>query len=139
MIREFTPKPYEGQVQLPAYVTDVRSYTLTANTPEGYSVTLGRLTIGESKSAGNPLTHVLFESYDDHGRRCKTSRSRMGGFNREFIAVQNAMTEAGVNFLPAPSCPSDEILGALGECFERSNPALSGFSVDVAGVSQNCH
>ena len=61
MIKNFTPMPYEGINPLPDYVTGIRTYELVGTVPGGYVVTLGKLTVGESMSAGNPLTHAIFE------------------------------------------------------------------------------
>lgn len=135
MIKDFTPMPYEGISPLPDYVTGTQFYTLTGRTQEGYTVTLARLTIGDSKSAGNPLTHVLFESFDSHGATMKTARTRAGGLDREFIAVKNAMGAAGVKFHPALPCSSEAVLYSFGEWHKAQNPEL----LSVAVMSQTCH
>jgi len=141
MIKEFTPLPYEGINPLPDYVTGTRFYTLTGTVPGGYVVTLARMAVGDSKSAGNPLTHVLFESFDDHGVPMKTARTRVGGVDgvsgtdREFIAVKSAMGMTGVVFHPALPCPCEEVLQALGEWYTAQNPEISS----VAVMSQTCH
>ena len=85
MIKNFTPQPYDGLTALPDYVTSPRFYTLVGYAPGDYTVTLARMTVGDSKSAGNPLAHVLFESFDDHGVAMKTARTRAGGLDREYI------------------------------------------------------
>lgn len=139
MIKGFNPQPYDGMSSLPSYVANVRTYVLEAEVPGGYRITLARLTVGDSMSAGNPLTHVLFESYDDHGRRCKTARSRTGGYEREVSAVRNAMNEVGIEFFPSVSGTCEETLMALGEWLNAQNTELSGLSVCVTGVSQSCH
>ena len=135
MIKNFVPQPYDGLDPLPDYVCNTRFYTLVGQAPGGYVVTLARLTVGDSKSAGNPLTHVLFESFDDHGAAMKTARTRTGGVDQEDIAVKNAMSSAGVEFHPSLPCSSEAVLQALGEWSMAQNPALS--SVEV--VSQRCH
>ena len=135
MIKSFTPQPYDGLSPLPDYVTDTRFYTLTGSTPGGYTVTLARMTVGDSKSAGKPLAHVLFESFDDHGAAMKTARTRAGGLDCEFIAAKNAMSDTGVEFHPALPCSCEVMLQALGEWYMAQNPELS--SVEV--VSQTCH
>ena len=117
MIKSFTPQPYDGLSALPDYVTSPRFYTLVGYAPGDYTVTLARMTVGDSKSAGNPLAHVLFESFDDHGVAMKTARTRAGGLDREYIAACEAM------------------LRSLGDWFMAHNPELS--SVEV--MSQTCH
>ena len=62
MIKNFEPQPYDGLNPLPSYVTNVSSFTLTGSVPGGYEITLAKLTVGESVSAGNPLSHALFET-----------------------------------------------------------------------------
>ena len=141
MIKTFEPRPYDGLTALPDYVTGTRFYTLTGTVPGDYTVTLARLTVGDPKSAGNPLTHVLFESFDYHGGRMKTARARVGGVDgvsgsdREFIAAKSAMGIAGVEFHPAPPCSCEEVLQALGEWYMAQNPEIA--SVEV--MSQTCH
>lgn len=135
MIKDFTPMPYEGINPLPDYVTNVRAYTLVGIAPGGYRVTLAKLTVGESKSAGNPLGHALFESFSDHGEQKKAVRTRVSGADREFIAVKNAMIEAGVEFYPTLPSPCEDVLSSLGDWFTVSNPEITECSV----VSQTCH
>ncbi len=135
MIKNFTPLPHDGLTALPDYVTAPRFYTLLGNTPGGYVVTLARMTVGDSKSAGNPLAHVLFESFDDHGNAMKTARTRAGGLDHEYIAAKNAMSLTGVEFHPALPCSCEVMLRALGEWFMAQNPEL----VSVEVMSQTCH
>lgn len=135
MIKNFIPQSFEGVNALPDYVNNKSEYTLVGEVPGGYKITLANLTIGESVSAGNPLAHALFESYTDHGERAKVARTRVSGFDREFIAVRSAMSETGIEFYPTVSCPSETILEALGEWFMVNNPEITGVSV----VSQTCH
>lgn len=135
MIKNFIPQPFEGGNPLPNYVSNVSEYTLVGTVPGGYKVVLARLTVGESLSAGNPLAHALFESFTDHGDRAKVSRTRVSGYDREFIAVHSAMSEAGVEFHPTVSCSNTAILQALGDWFMANNPEITGVSV----VSQSCH
>ena len=135
MIKNFEPQPYDGLNPLPSYVTNVSSFTLTGSIPGGYEITLAKLTVGESVSAGNPLSHALFESFDDHGRRMKATRTRVSGFDREFVAVKSAMSGCGFAFLPALPGACETILYALGEFFQAQNPEI----VEVAVVSQSCH
>ena len=62
MIKDFTPMPFEGINPLPDYVSNVRAYTLIGTVPGGYKVTLAKLTVGDSMSAGNPLAHACRRS-----------------------------------------------------------------------------
>ena len=135
MIKNFTPMPYEGINPLPDYVTGIRTYELVGTVPGGYVVTLGKLTVGESMSAGNPLTHAIFESFSDHGIRQKAARTRVSGCDREFVAVKNAMMETGVEFFPSLPSPPEDIMQALGDWFGGSNEDLT----QVYVVSQTCH
>jgi hypothetical protein len=135
MIKSFIPQQYEGFNPLPAYVSNTRAYTLIATVPGDYVITLAKLTVGESDSAGNALAHALFESYTNHGARMKVARTRVNGHDRDFIAVKNAMIEAGVEFHPTLSSPCEAVLRSLGEWFMAENPDITGFSL----VSQSCH
>lgn len=136
MIKNYIPQPYEGGNPLPAYVDSVNEFELIGTAPSGYKVTLARLAVGESKSAGNPLSHALFESYTDHGERARVARTRVSGYDREFVAVRSAMAEAGVEFHPMLPCTCEELLGKLGDWFAVQNPELTEVSVVV---SQKCH
>ena len=135
MIKNFTPMPYEGINPLPDYVTGIRTYELVGTVPGGYVVTLGKLTVGESMSAGNPLTHAIFESFSDHGIRQKAARTRVSGCDREFVAVKNAMMETGVEFFPSLPSPPQDIKRTLGDMFCVTNEEIAEVSV----VSQTCH
>ena len=136
MIKNFTPMPFDGGNPLPVYANNINEYELIGNAPGGYKITLAKLTVGESKSAGNPLAHALFESYTDHGERAKVARTRVSGYDREFIAVRSAMAEAGVEFHPTLPCSCEEMLENLGDWFAIQNDELSEVSVVV---SQRCH
>ena len=135
MIKSFTPEQYAGVNSLPLYVTGVREYTLVGTTKEGYVITLGRLSVGNSLSAGNPLSHALFESFTDHGERMKTARTRVSGKNQELVAVKNAMTETGIEFNPALPNSCETILYSLGQYFQSVNPDILEFAL----MSQTCH
>ncbi len=135
MIKDFTPMPFEGINSLPDYVSNIRVYTLIGIVPGGYRVTFAKLTVGDSMSAGNPLAHALFESFDTHGERMKAARTRVSGYDREFIAVKNAMIETGMSFYPTLSSPCEDVLHSLGDWFMVTNPEISECSV----VSQTCH
>ncbi len=129
MIKNFVPQPYDGLNPLPSYVGNVRAYTLVATAAGDYNVTLAKLTVGDSVSAGNPLSHALYESFTDHGKQAKATRTRASGCDREFAAVKNAMIMAGVEFYPALPSSCEDILNSLGEWFVTQNPELSGASV----------
>ena len=135
MIKDFTPMPFEGINPLPDYVSNVRAYTLIGTAPGGYKVTLAKLTVGDSMSAGNPLAHALFESFTDHGDQMKATRARVSGYDREFIAVKNAMMESGVEFYPTLPSPCEAVLQSLGDWFSVQNPEITSPVV----VSQSCH
>ncbi|MBR1760240.1 MAG: hypothetical protein IJ741_03570 [Schwartzia sp.] len=135
MIKSFTPRPFARMNPLPSYVTKVRTYILTALVVGGYKITLAILSIGDSVSAGNPLTHAMFESFSDHGERMSVTRTRVSGCEREFTAVKNAMAGAGVEFDPVAPCESEKMLQALGDWFQGQNPEIQSCSL----VSQTCH
>lgn len=135
MIKYFTPQPYDGLNTLPNYVKNVQVFILTATVKDRYEITLGKLTVGESTSAGIPLGHALFESFSDHGVRMKTARTRVTGPDKEFVAAKSAMTATGVEFHPALPNSYETILYSLGEWFQAKNSDIQGLSV----VSQNCH
>lgn len=129
MIKNFTPQTYDGVNSLPTYVSNLNTYTLTATVQGGYEITLGRLTTGNSVSAGNPLSHALFESFTDHGVRGKAARTRVSGYDSDFIAVKNAMIETGVEFLPTVSVPADVVMESLGEWFKAQNSDILSWSL----------
>ena len=136
MIKNYIPQPYEGDNPMPTYVTNMSKYELLAKAPKGYTITLAKLFLGDSVSAGNPLAHALFESYTDHGDRAKVVRTRSSGYNRESIAVMNAMIGAGVEFKSAILISCETAMNALGEWFISNNPELSDYSLVM---SQSCH
>lgn len=135
MIKNFTPKEYDGVNTLPTYVGNIKSYTLVAKIPGDYEITLAKLTVGDSVSAGNPLAHALFESFTDHGVHAKVVRTRASGHDREFSAVQNAMFAAGIEFHPTLPAPCDVVLMSLGEWIKAQNTDILSCSL----VSQSCH
>lgn len=135
MIKNFIPQKFDGSNPLPNYAGNVRAYTLLAKVPGDYTITLGKITVGDSVSGGNQLTHVMFESFTDHGERRKVARTRASGYDREFIAVKNAMIETGVEFNPTISSPCETILRSLGEWFQQHNSEI----VSTLLVSQTCH
>lgn len=134
MIKNFTPQPFEGVNSLPTYVTNIKIYTLTARVPGGYEITLARLTTGDSVSAGNPLSHCLFESFNDHGIRSRAARTRVSGYDREFISVKNAMMEVGIEFNPTIPSPSEVIMQSLGEWIKANNSEIETWNVAVQAV-----
>lgn len=136
MIKNFNPLPYDGDNPLPTYVANVNNYKLLAKAPGGYTITLAKLSVGDSLSAGNPLAHALFESCTDHGERAKVVRARASGYNRNCIAMMNAMIGAGVEFKSAMIVSCETAMNALGEWFLKSNPELTDYSLVV---SQSCH
>lgn len=135
MIKNYVPQPYEGLNTLPSYVANIRAYTLIGSIPGNYKITLAKLTVGDSMSAGNPLAHALYESYTDHGERAKAARTRASGVDREFVAVKSAMRETGVEFYPALLNSCETILYSLGEWLKVQNPEIEEISL----VSQSCH
>ena len=135
MIKSFTPRPYDGANEIPGYATKVKKYTLLAEIKGGYVITLAKLKVGDSVSSGNELTHASFESFDDHGKRMAVVRTRVSGYNREAVAVQNAMVGAGVEFLRVTLTSSEDLLNALGDWFCKHNPEIQKCSL----MSQRCH
>lgn len=63
MIRNFTPQNYNGLNSLPNYVSNIKIFTLIGDISGGYKITLARLTVGNSDSAGNSLSHDRIEVY----------------------------------------------------------------------------
>jgi len=129
LIKNFIPRPYKGENPLPIYVSDLRQYILIGNVTGGYKITLAKLTVGNSISAGNPLTHALFESYSDHGERMAVTRTRVSGYESEFWAVKNAMFNAGIEFSNVTSCNSEEIMKSLGDWFCEQNSDIENYSL----------
>ena len=135
MIKNFIPQPYIGENPLPTYVSKLRQYILVGTIAGGYKITLAKLTIGDSISASNLLTHALFESYNDHGEQMALSRTRVSGHEREFWAVKNAMINVGIEFKNVTSCSSEEIMKSLGAWFRKQNSDIKYCSV----VSHTSH
>lgn len=135
MVKSFTPQPYDGINPLPNYVANVRVFSLIGEISGGYKILLAKLTVGDSVSGSNLLSHALFESFTDHGERAKTARTRVSGYDREFIAVRNAMSETGVEFCTISPIPCETILRSLGDWFVACNSEILDFSI----VSQSCH
>lgn len=135
MIKNYNPRPFEQFTSLPTYVAISEQYELLATTKSGYTIRLAKLTIGQSVSAGNQLTHVLFESFSDHGERRAIARTRVSGNERVFIAIMNAMLEVGVEFESVTPCHSEIMLSALGAWIQLRNHDIEKYEV----VSQSCH
>ena len=129
MIKSYNPRPFEQFTPLPTYVAIAEQYELLAMTKTGYTITLAKLTIGKSMSAGNQLTHVLFESFSDHGERRAVARTRMSGNDRVFSAVMNAMLEVGVEFESVTPCHSEMMLTALGAWIQARNPDIEHYEI----------
>lgn len=135
MIKNYIPQRFDGFNPLPNYASNVREYSLLAKVTGGYTITLAKITVGDSKSGDNKLSHAIFESFTDHGERRRMMRTRASGCDSEFVAVKSAMTMVGVEFCPCPACPSEDILRALGDWFKSVNPEISEYTL----VSQSCH
>lgn len=136
VINDYNPLPYKGPNPLPTYANLGKvEHTLYGQISGGYIITLAKLTVADSMSAGTPLTHALFESYTDHGEPCAVARTRTSGYDREFMAVKNAMFAVGIDFNPSPTCDSEKILQSLGDWFKFKNPEI----IEVSVVSQTCH
>lgn len=129
MIKNYNPRPFERYSALPSYVTITDEYELLGQTKTGYIIRFAKLTIGKSNSAGNPLTHVLFESFSDHGERMVVTRTRVGGQGGEFIAVLNAMMDAGIEFESVIPCHFETLLTALGALIQAKNPDISKYEI----------
>ena len=129
MIKNYNPRPFEQFTPLPTYVAITEQYELLARTKTGYTITLAKLTIGKSMSAGNQLTHVLFESFSDHGERRAVARTRISGHERVFCAVMNAMLEVGVEFESITPCHAEMMLTALGAWIQARNPDIEKYEI----------
>ena len=134
MIKNVELKPYDKSNHLPTYVGDVKTYALIATVPGNYEINLAKLTVGTSVSAGNLLSHALFESYTDHGHKMIETKSRVSGYEREFMAVKSVMLEAGIEFDPIVPCHFLDLLKGLGAYYQAGNPEIRDYAV----VSQKC-
>lgn len=134
MIKSVDLKPFTKTNPLPTYARwqGLEIYTLRATVNGGYEITLANLTIGRSMSAKNPLSHVLYESYDNHGKKMSEVRMRAGGYEREFMAVTGAMAGAGIIFDAVdPSCPVEELMNEIGGWYKASNPDIQEIKIDL--------
>lgn len=136
MIRNVALKPFQKAQLFPAYVykNGVKTYTLNAVVSSGYEIVLARITVGDSLSGGAPLSHVLFEGYAKNGQKMIETKTRVGGYEREFNAVKQAMIKAGVEFEPIVPCHPEELLSGLGAWYKAVNPDIRDYAV----VSQTC-
>ena len=135
MIKNYNPRPFEQFNPLPTYVVITERYELLAKTKTGYVIKLAKLTVGKSTSAGNQLSHVLFESFSDHGERRAVARTRVNGYERVFVAVMDAMLEVGVEFESVTPCHFEMMLTALGAWIQARNPDIEKYEI----VAQSCH
>lgn len=136
MIKNYNPRPFEQPNPLPTYVAITDQYELLAKTKTGYTITLAKLTVGNSLSAGHLLSHVLFESFSDHGERMSVVRTRVSdNSGRAFSAVMGAMMGAGVEFESVTPCHFETMLTALGAWIQAKNPEIEKYEL----VSQSCH
>lgn len=134
MIKNVKLKVFNGASILPAYMKELEVYTLVATIKGGYEITLARLTVGDLPSGSKKLFHALFESYTDHGQKMRETKSRVGGHERDFLAVKSAMLEAGIEFNPIVPCHFLDLLKGLGAYYQAENPDIQKYAV----VSQKC-
>lgn len=137
MIKNVDLKPFTKSQLFPTYVykNGVNIYTLSATVAGGYEITLAKMTLGDSVSGGFPLSHVLFESYTSQGQKRIETKTRVGGYEREFNAAKQAMFKAGIEFESIAPCHFEELLEGLGAWYKADNPDIQDYAV----VSQTCH
>lgn len=130
MIKSLNLKPYVEKCDLPgyAYNNGVEEHILVANIPNDYCIVLGKLYIGDTTSSnGVILTHVRFKSFDEHGHKMIETKMRVAGLRElegKFIAVENAMINAGVEFNSMPPCHFLDLLKGLGAFYQAANPDI---------------
>ena len=129
MIKNYNPRPFEQFNPLPSYVAITEQYEMLAKTKTGYTIILAKLTVGKSVSAGNQLSHALFEGFTDHGERMAVVRTRVSGYERVFNAPMNAMMEVGVEFEAVTPCHSEMMLTALGAWIQARNPDIEHYEI----------
>ena len=109
------------------------TYTAIATIPNDYCMVLGKICIRNTKSSnGATLTHVRFESFDEHDRKMIETRMRVVGLReleRNFIAVENAMIKAGIEFNSVPPCHFLDLLKGLGAFYHAANPDIQSYAV----------
>lgn len=135
MIKSFSIKPYTKDSPLPAYVKLKKFYEILATAPGGYRITLAKIYIGESCSAGTPLSHAKFESYTKYGEKARVTRTRASGYNREIVALQNAIIQAGAEIENVTINNSNEIITYIAQWYSDTCPELTNINI----VSQMCH
>ena len=139
MIKNVQLKPFDVNkcCEFPAYVygNGIEKYTLVATVPNGYKITLAKLTVGTSVSGETTLSHAKFESYSEHGEKMSEAKARIGGFEREFMVAKNAMSKVGIEFNPIVPCHFSDLLNALGAYYQAVNPEIKEYAV----MSQRCH
>ena len=139
MIKNVQLKPFDVHkcCEFPAYVygNGIEKYILIATVLSGYKIMLAKLMVGTSISGKDTLSHAVFESYSEHGEKMSEARARIGGFEREFMAVKNAMSKVGIEFNQIAPCHFLDILNALGAYYQAVNPEIKGYTI----MSQRCH
>ena len=139
MIRKIDLKPFDKFRELPLYVfykAKVNKYFLTAKVLGGYVINLAELHLAElENSNGEYMAQVIFKSYTNHGEKMIETKSRVDGLECQFIAVMNAMINAGIIFDTVTPCHFLDLLNALGARYQADNPDILNYSV----MSQMCH
>lgn len=138
MIKNVDLKPFKKFQLFPAYVykNGIEIYTLNATVSGGYEITLAQIIVGNSLSGGAPLCHVLFEGYAKNGQKMIETKTRVGGYEREFNAVKQAMIKAGVEFEPIAPCHLEELLEGLGAWYKAANPDIQEFHKNFCADSK---
>lgn len=129
MAINFTPRKFDGNSSVPSYVTNKECYAIVGTTKAGYDIYLGRLTLGESASAGKTLYHALYESYDDHGHRMSMVRGRSSGPMGKTNAALSAMMGTGVVITDVTVTSFLQVLNLLGEWFLEHNSELDDYVI----------
>ncbi len=129
MTINFIARKFDGNSSIPSYVTNKECYAIIGKTETGYDISLGRLTLGESASAGKTLYHALYESYDDHGHRMSMVRGRSSGPMGKTNAALSAMAGTGVTLADVTVTNFLEVLNQLGEWFLKHNSELKSYDI----------
>lgn len=137
MIKNVCLKKFHQSCSFPAYVykCGIDKYTLIATVMGKYQIILARLFIGKSNSGDTVLTHAIFESYDEYGKKMVETQFRTNGLESEFMAVKNVMWKAGIKFFEVAPCHFSELLKGLGAYYQAVNPDIDDYTV----MSQICH
>lgn len=133
MAINFLPRRFDGINSIPSYVTNRDIYELVGQTKHGYDIRLGRITVGQSTSAGNVLYHALYESYDSHGHRMSMVRSRSSGPMGRTNAALCAMSGTGVVLADVTATSFLDVLNQLGEWFLEHNSELENYTIMSQG------